>query len=100
MATTLHPPVALPRPSLKRGHRARRVLVVGLIGLVVASVSVGMGLARPYQQAMRQATDRLAVGGSQMTQTRAGPVEYAIFGHGPPVLVIHGVFGGFDQGLL
>jgi pimeloyl-ACP methyl ester carboxylesterase len=32
-------------------------------------------------------------------QTSCGPIEYATAGNGPPVLVIHGAGGGFDQGL-
>ena len=37
--------------------------------------------------------------GSQVAPTRCGPIEYAIRGDGPPVLVVHGAGGGFDQGL-
>lgn len=36
---------------------------------------------------------------SRMLQTSFGPIEYAETGAGPPVLVIHGAGGGFDQGL-
>ena len=37
--------------------------------------------------------------GSQLATTACGPVEYAEAGSGPPVLVIHGAGGGFDQGM-
>jgi pimeloyl-ACP methyl ester carboxylesterase len=37
---------------------------------------------------------------SRLVQTRAGPLEYAVAGHGPPLMMIHGTGGGFDQGLL
>ena len=37
--------------------------------------------------------------GSRIAQTRCGPIEYAVAGDGPPVLVVHGAGGGFDQGL-
>ncbi len=37
---------------------------------------------------------------SAIVQTRAGAMEYASAGEGPPVLMIHGTGGGFDQGLL
>jgi 2-hydroxy-6-oxonona-2,4-dienedioate hydrolase len=30
--------------------------------------------------------------------TRHGPIEYVSWGEGPPVLVVHGAGGGFDQG--
>ena len=38
--------------------------------------------------------------GSQVIETDCGPIEYATFGEGTPVLVVHGIFGGFDQGLV
>ena len=37
--------------------------------------------------------------GSRILETSVGPIEYAEAGEGPPVLVIHGAGGGFDQGL-
>ncbi|HEY5993605.1 MAG TPA: alpha/beta fold hydrolase [Gallionellaceae bacterium] len=37
--------------------------------------------------------------GSQIAETPCGPIEYAVAGEGPPVLVVHGAGGGFDQGL-
>jgi 2-hydroxy-6-oxonona-2,4-dienedioate hydrolase len=37
--------------------------------------------------------------GSELATTACGPIEYAQAGSGPPVLVIHGAGGGFDQGM-
>lgn len=37
--------------------------------------------------------------GSEVAQTAGGPVEYAVAGDGPPILVVHGAGGGSDQGL-
>jgi len=37
--------------------------------------------------------------GSQIANTPCGPIEYAVAGSGPKVLLIHGAGGGFDQGL-
>jgi pimeloyl-ACP methyl ester carboxylesterase len=34
-----------------------------------------------------------------IAQTDLGPVEYVSIGEGPPVLVVHGTPGGFDQGV-
>ena len=37
--------------------------------------------------------------GSRVVSTPCGVIEYGDIGSGPPVLVIHGAGGGFDQGL-
>ena len=37
---------------------------------------------------------------SRIAATAAGPIEYAVAGRGPAVLVIHGCPGGYDQGLI
>jgi pimeloyl-ACP methyl ester carboxylesterase len=63
-------------------------LVIGLFVLVFAN----------YQHDIRQARERILVG-SQIVETPCGSIEYAVAGDGPPVLVVHGAGGGFDQGL-
>jgi 2-hydroxy-6-oxonona-2,4-dienedioate hydrolase len=75
--------------------RARRttlivtaLLIAGLIALTYAS----------YRRDITHAYDRIATG-SQIAQTRCGPIEYAIAGEGLPLLSVHGAGGGFDQGL-
>ena len=35
-----------------------------------------------------------------LAQTRHGEIEYVSWGEGPPLLVVHGAGGGFDQGRL
>ena len=35
---------------------------------------------------------------SQVVETAKGPVEISVHGEGPPVLVVHGAAGGYDQG--
>jgi pimeloyl-ACP methyl ester carboxylesterase len=37
------------------------------------------------------------LGDSTVVQTTKGPIEYAEIGHGPPVLIVHGDPGGYDQ---
>ena len=39
------------------------------------------------------------LGRSEVVESPWGPIEYADVGSGPPVLMIHGSGGGFDQGL-
>ena len=64
------------------------LLVVVLSALVYAN----------YQSDIHQARERISVG-SQIVETPCGPIEYAVTGNGPPLLVVHGAGGGFDQGL-
>jgi pimeloyl-ACP methyl ester carboxylesterase len=58
-------------------------------------------IAALYWQARRQARakERQLESGSRLIPTRYGVVEYASAGEGLPVLVSHGSFGGYDQGL-
>jgi len=51
-----------------------------------------------FQRDIQQARERIA-SGSEIAQSACGPIEYAVAGDGPPVLVSHGAGGGFDQGL-
>ena len=51
-----------------------------------------------YRQWRRHLQHRL-IEGSMVQPTARGPVEYAVLGEGSPVLVLHGVMGGYDQGL-
>lgn len=37
---------------------------------------------------------------SRLVETRRGSMEIAVVGEGPPVLVVHGGAGGYDQGML
>jgi pimeloyl-ACP methyl ester carboxylesterase len=51
-----------------------------------------------YWSELRSTRARL-VAGSRIAPTRHGPIEYTVRGHGPPVLVVHGAGGGYDQGV-
>ena len=70
------------------------------VALVVsAAVATGLGAATYfYQRDIQQARHRVS-SGSQIAETACGPIEYAVTGDGPLVLVVHGAGGGFDQGL-
>ena len=73
-------------------------LVMGF--LAVALVVVGALVYARFRRDIHAAQERLLSGGSQVIETDCGPIEYATFGEGDPVLVVHGIFGGFDQGLV
>jgi len=75
------------------GKRSR--LGVALLTLGAAAAAAGYGL---YRRDLAAARARLA-GRSELASTPCGPIEYATTGSGPPVLVVHGAGGGFDQGI-
>ncbi|MEJ2738040.1 MAG: alpha/beta hydrolase [Anaerolineae bacterium] len=79
--------------NLKIGWLAAGAAVIAVVVFAV------LGYAR-FQRDMRAARERLRGEGSQVIETACGPIEYATFGKGDPVLVVHGIFGGFDQGLV
>ncbi len=73
--------------------------------LIAAVVSVGIAalavwIAVPFQRDIARIHDRVAALHSQVAKTRCGVIEYLEEGSGPPILVVHGIWGGFDQGLL
>lgn len=74
----------------------RRRLLLGLGGLALAGGGYAAGA---YREARIQVSDRLFRQGTPIA-TSAGSLEYAIAGNGPPLMMIHGTGGGFDQGLL
>lgn len=76
-------------------HRPSRW--VGLAILAIAA-SAGASVWFGYGEALERAHERIG-SGSQIAQTRCGPIEYAIVGDGESLLFVHGAGGGFDQGL-
>jgi len=67
--------------------------------LAVAVVVVAVLVYARFRRDMRAASERVAKGG-HIIETECGLIEYGNAGNGPPVLVIHGAGGGYDQGLL
>jgi pimeloyl-ACP methyl ester carboxylesterase len=51
-----------------------------------------------YRRELGAARRRVQSSGSSITETRLGAIEQVTFGEGPPVLLVHGVVGGADQG--
>jgi pimeloyl-ACP methyl ester carboxylesterase len=75
--------------------RTRRIIwaVAGVAGVGIAASTYAA-----YRRDIRAARARID-SRSEVVRTRRGPIEYAIAGRGPPVLVVHGAGGGYDQGL-
>jgi pimeloyl-ACP methyl ester carboxylesterase len=74
--------------------RALRYITVSAIGAVAASLWITSRYRRWYAAAMELLHSR-----SSVLQTACGPMEFARSGAGRPVLVVHGLIGGYDQGL-
>jgi pimeloyl-ACP methyl ester carboxylesterase len=68
-----------------------------LIGLAAMALPV-VGIAR-YRRDLRRDQERMASVEPSVIETPFGRVEYAQAGDGPPVMVVHGVLGGFDFGV-
>lgn len=71
------------------------------IGLAAgAATALGGITAARFRRAMRRAEARLRALGPHRVATSAGPTEVAFWGGGAqPVVISHGIFGGFDQGI-
>lgn len=71
----------------------RVILGATILAVVVPSIFV-------YQQFRRDmilAYQRITSGG-ELIETACGPIQYTEFGAGPPMLIVHGAGGGYDQG--
>jgi 2-hydroxy-6-oxonona-2,4-dienedioate hydrolase len=74
----------------------RRAVLIGLGGIPLAAGAWATGAYRATMAAAESRITRL----SSIIETQAGPIEYGVVGRGPPLMMIHGAGGGFDQGLL
>lgn len=72
------------------------IIATAFVGLLTLA---GLGVYVAYARDMQRITQHVALG-SKLAQTRHGPIEYASWGSGPAVLVVHGAGGGYDQGRL
>jgi pimeloyl-ACP methyl ester carboxylesterase len=73
---------------------------IGFIIVLAGLALVGfVAIMVRYSREIRDVRRRLDNLGSQVIETDYGPIEYAQFGDGYPVLVVHGALGGFDHGL-
>jgi 2-hydroxy-6-oxonona-2,4-dienedioate hydrolase len=80
-----------------KSPRRLRALGCGLVlaALLIGGLAIGASFRADQQSAVQRVT-----GKSSVIETRHGPMEYAEAGSGPPLLMIHGTGGGFDQGLM
>lgn len=69
-----------------------------VLGSTLAAAGVTWWTAARFRRWRNQILERLR-NGSSLRQTACGPIEYAMTGEGPPVVVSHGMLGGYDQGL-
>jgi pimeloyl-ACP methyl ester carboxylesterase len=74
------------------------LLAVGAVALALLGPPALIYLR--FRREIRAARERLQSGGGQVINTACGPIEYGTFGEGSPVLVVHGIYGGYDQGLV
>jgi pimeloyl-ACP methyl ester carboxylesterase len=72
----------------------RFLLVLTIIAALLALTTYGV-----YRRDIASLRTSLAEG-STLVHTRHGPLEVAVQGDGPPVLLLHGAGGGYDQALL
>ena len=79
-------------PRIRKGRAA--LLAAGLPAAGLAGLEWGR-----YRREIRERRRSIAEGG-RIAMTRCGPIEYAVAGSGPPLLLVHGAGGGYDQGLL
>ena len=78
--------------------RQRRRSGPGPAAVVPGSVVLVTLVAR-YRRDLHRDRERLAAFDPAYVDTPSGRVEYAQAGEGPPVLIVHGVLGGFDFGV-
>ncbi|MBX3703629.1 MAG: alpha/beta fold hydrolase [Steroidobacteraceae bacterium] len=79
------------------GERSRIVRAAWMLAAIIVA-GMAAWAAASYRADILPARERIATG-SLIADTRCGPIEYAATGAGPPMLVVHGAGGGFDQGL-
>jgi hypothetical protein len=80
-------------------RKVRKMTPYVLLGLGAALLAlVGLVLAR-YRREIRMAHQQADALGSDRIDTDCGVIEVLERGEGYPVLVIHGIWGGVDQGI-
>ncbi len=74
--------------------------IFSAVGAAIGAAAAVWGMQKlqaRFEQDTESAIEKLKTH-SQVIETSAGEVEISIHGEGPPVLVVHGAAGGYDQG--
>lgn len=79
--------------TIKPGQIVIDILAIAVILLLIL-------VAARYRTGIQSARRRFEAIDSQIVQTACGEIEYTTHGSGTPILVVHGIFGGHDQGLV
>lgn len=87
-----------PEPRMRRPRSRSRRGRLPITVLSLAAVAIVGAVAFAFHRDMDLARAK-TLGKSEVVDSPWGPIEYADIGSGPPVLMIHGSGGGFDQGL-
>lgn len=74
---------------------ALRVALWAIVSLIAAAAVVSFIALRETSSRLQQLESARS-----LASTRHGQIEFASWGEGPPILVVHGAGGGFDQGRL
>lgn len=74
------------------------IKIIG-IALLLASATISGFIFKSYKNEMKQFYTDIEKTNSAILETSYGKVEYLCQGKGIPVLVVHGMAGGFDQAL-
>lgn len=76
----------------------KKLLKRAFLGSAVMAAGISGGLVyERYRREMVRAYRRVSSGG-KVIETACGPIQYTEFGDGPPILMVHGAGGGYDQG--
>ncbi|MGI9342546.1 MAG: alpha/beta hydrolase [Gammaproteobacteria bacterium] len=76
----------------------RKALFAVVVVIVVVIAAVLLLAYSGFRRDLDDAQKRIAAG-SELVDTPCGVIEYTDVGSGPPLLIIHGAGGGFDQSL-
>jgi pimeloyl-ACP methyl ester carboxylesterase len=72
-----------------------RIVLILLVPTLVAVIIISVWALNETDKRLKQLEAERSI-----VESRYGRIEYVSWGEGPPVLVIHGAGGGFDQGRL